>query len=132
MTRTPRATGHQRLSANGLICCPQPIGESHDGQSLLTRRSWESTVPSMLPSAASMKETPTAAPARPVAPRVVVANCTVTAATPVKATPTTATEVPATMDPVAGIPASVMLRPSSAASTTFAATATTTAATRAA
>ena len=41
----------------------------------MTRRAAESTVPSMLPRAASMKETPRPAPARPVAPRVVDASC---------------------------------------------------------
>ncbi len=88
----------------------------------------ESTVPSMFPKAASMKERPRPAPARPVAPRVVDASWDVTAATPVKATPTRAIEAPATRDPAAGCPASSMASPSSPASTTFAASATITAA----
>ena len=98
-------SGHHRLSANGRICWPQPIGESQAGQALVTRSAAESTVPSMLPRAASMKETPRPAPARPVAPRVVDASCDVTAATPVKATPTRAIDAPATSDPAAGCPA---------------------------
>ena len=71
MTSTARVNGHQMLSANGRICWPQPIGESQAGHALVTRSAAESTVPSMLPKAASMKETPTPALARPIAPRAV-------------------------------------------------------------
>ena len=62
--------------------------------------------------------------ARPMAPRAVEASWEVTAATPVKATPTAATAAPAVKDPAAGWPFTSMARPSSTASTRFAASVT--------
>ncbi len=132
----PRATaspsGHQWSPPNGRICCPHPIGESHDGHALLTRRASLSGVPSMFPIPLSRNETPSTAPAVPIAPRAVEASCEVVAATPTKASPTAATAAPAVNDPAAGWPLTNMASPSVTASTRFAPTATVTAAARAA
>ena len=109
-SRTPRAatarsSGHQCAPPKGRVCCPHPIGDSHAGHALVTRRPAWSTVPSMLPMPLSANAIPRAPAAMPAAPRVVEDSWQVTAATPTHTSPTAATDAPASSAPSSRLPA---------------------------
>ena len=86
----------------------------------------------MLPTPLTRNASPSAAAARPPAPRVVDDSWTVTAATPANTMPKAPTAAPAANEPAAGCPVTIPARPSAAASATSAPTVTMSAAASAA